>query len=56
MQNKKQIWVSLDMDVMMELERLADKEQRKVSGMAAVLLANAIKERTRKRKSNAKEV
>lgn len=53
---KKQTWVSLDEDVLAELERLADKEQRKVSAMAAILLTNAIKERARKRKPNAKEV
>jgi len=54
--NKKQVWTSLDEDLYAELERLCEKEQRTMSSMAAILLTSALKERTRQRKKNAKEV
>jgi len=49
-----QVSSTLDLEVYGEIKELAEKESRSISSMVAILLAQAIKERTRKRK-NAKE-
>ena len=49
-----QISSTLDMELFNEIKALADKESRSMSSMVSILLAQAIKERNRKKK-NAKE-
>lgn len=49
-----QVSSTLDLELYGEIKELAEKESRSISSMVAILLAQAIKERTRKRK-NAKE-
>jgi len=45
------ITVTLDSDLFGEIAELAAKDSRKVASMAALLLAQAVKERNRKKKS-----
>lgn len=49
-----QVSSTLDLELYGEIKELAEKESRSISSMVAILLAQAVKERTRKRK-NAKE-
>lgn len=49
-----QVSSTLDVELYAEIKEMAEKESRSVSSMVAILLAQAVKERTRKRK-NAKE-
>ena len=49
-----QVSSTLDLELYGEIKELAEKESRSISSMVAILLAQAVKERIRKRK-NAKE-
>lgn len=49
-----QVSSTLDAELYSEIKDLAEKESRSISSMVSILLAQAVKERTRKRK-NAKE-
>ena len=53
-QQRPQVSSTLDNELYTEIKDLAEKESRPISSMVAILLGQAIKERTRKRK-NAKE-
>lgn len=55
MARKFQVWATLSDDLYRQLESMAANERRNLSAMAAILLENAIKERQRQRKKNAKE-
>jgi len=52
---KEQVCTSVDSDVYNFIEGMAQRERRTMSEMASILLENAIKERFRQRKKNAKE-
>jgi len=41
--------------IMWEITQMAEKERRSASNMASILLEQAVKERQRQRKKNAKE-
>ena len=49
-----QICTTVSADLFKEISELAEKENRKLAPMAAILLENAMKERKRKRSGKAK--
>jgi len=48
---KKQIFPSVRVSLIEEIEIMADRERRSFSEMVTILLENAVKERKRKRKN-----
>jgi hypothetical protein len=52
---KQQISATVDGPILWEIMQMAAKEKRSASNMASILLEQAVKERQRQRKKNAKD-
>lgn len=52
MARKNQVWATLEEDIYAEVEAMAEREQRKMTDMIAILVKLAVKERNRKHKKS----
>jgi hypothetical protein len=51
MGQQPQVSATIDSDLLKDIEKLAEKEKRSVSSMVYLLLQQAVKEKTRKRRN-----